>query len=56
MLLWLLQHAAAPSLLGAGKITVRAALAALVSFLLAVVLGPRSIAWLARTLSRTDQE
>lgn len=48
MLLWLLQHAAAPSLLGAGKITVRASLAALVSFLLAVVLGPRSIAWLAR--------
>jgi phospho-N-acetylmuramoyl-pentapeptide-transferase len=47
MLLWLLQHTAAPALLGLGKITARAALAALVSFLLAVVLGPRSIAWLA---------
>ena len=49
MLLWLLQHlAAASSLAGLGKITARASLAALVSFLLAVVLGPRSIAWLAR--------
>ena len=49
MLLWFLQHvAAAASLAGLGKITARASLAALVSFLLAVVLGPRSIAWLAR--------
>ena len=48
MLLWLIQHAAVPSLLGAGKITVRAALAALASFLLAGVLGPRSNTWLAR--------
>ena len=49
MLLWLLQHvAAASSLASLGKITARASLAALVSFLLAVILGPRSIAWLAR--------
>ncbi len=49
MLLWFLQHVAAvSSLAGLGKITARAALAALVSFLLAVILGPRSIAWLAR--------
>ncbi len=48
MLLWFLQHAAASSLTGLGKITARAAVAALVSFALAVVLGPRSIAWLAR--------
>ena len=49
MLLWFLQHlAAASSLAGLGKITARASLAALVSFLLAVILGPRSIAWLAR--------
>jgi phospho-N-acetylmuramoyl-pentapeptide-transferase len=48
MLLWFLQHAAASPLAGLGKITARAALAALLSFLLAVVLGPRSIAWLAR--------
>ena len=39
---------AASSLAGLGKITARASLAALVSFLLAVILGPRSIAWLAR--------
>ena len=49
MLLWFLQHvAAASSLASLGKITARASLAALVSFLLAVILGPRSIAWLAR--------
>ena len=49
MLLWFVQHvAAASSLAGLGKITARASLAALVSFLLAVILGPRSIAWLAR--------
>jgi phospho-N-acetylmuramoyl-pentapeptide-transferase len=49
MLLWLVQHvAAASSLASLGKITARASLAALVSFLLAVILGPRSIAWLAR--------
>ena len=48
MLLFLLQHAAASSLAGLGKITARAALAALLSFLLAVLLGPRSIAWLAK--------
>jgi phospho-N-acetylmuramoyl-pentapeptide-transferase len=48
MLLFLLQHAAASSLAGFGKITARAALAALLSFLLAVVLGPRSIAWLGK--------
>ncbi len=49
MLLWIIQHvAAASSLASLGKITARASLAALVSFLLAVILGPRSIAWLAR--------
>jgi phospho-N-acetylmuramoyl-pentapeptide-transferase len=48
MLLLLLQHAAASSLAGLGKITARAALAALASFLMAVLLGPRSIAWLGR--------
>ncbi len=48
MLLFLLQHVAASSLAGLGKITARAALAALLSFLLAVLLGPRSIAWLAK--------
>jgi phospho-N-acetylmuramoyl-pentapeptide-transferase len=49
MLLWFLQHVAtAFSLAGLGKITARASLAALASFLLAVLLGPRSIAWLAR--------
>ena len=48
MLLWFLQSAAASSLTGLGKITARAALAAMLSFLLAVLLGPRSIAWLAR--------
>ena len=49
MLLWFIQHVATASCLaGLGKITARASLAALVSFLLAVVLGPRSIAWLAR--------
>jgi phospho-N-acetylmuramoyl-pentapeptide-transferase len=48
MLLWFVQHVAAASILaGLGKITARASLAALVSFLLAVILGPRSIAWLA---------
>jgi phospho-N-acetylmuramoyl-pentapeptide-transferase len=47
MLLWFLQHAA-PSLASLGKITARASLAALASFLLAVILGPRSIAWLGR--------
>jgi len=49
MLLWLIQHfAAASTLTGLGKITARASLAALASFLLAVILGPRLIAWLAR--------
>jgi phospho-N-acetylmuramoyl-pentapeptide-transferase len=48
MLHFLLQHVAASSLAGLGKITARAALAALLSFLLAVILGPRSIAWLAK--------
>ncbi len=49
MLLWFLQHvAAASSLASLGKITARASLAALVSFLLAVILGPRCIGWLAR--------
>ncbi|MGA2258155.1 MAG: phospho-N-acetylmuramoyl-pentapeptide-transferase [Thermoguttaceae bacterium] len=48
MLLWFVQHVAAASTLASlGKITARASLAALVSFLLAVILGPRSIAWLA---------
>jgi phospho-N-acetylmuramoyl-pentapeptide-transferase len=48
MLLWFVQHVAAVSSLASlGKITARASLAALISFLLAVVLGPRSIAWLA---------
>jgi phospho-N-acetylmuramoyl-pentapeptide-transferase len=51
MLLWLLHHlplvgpAAAAAL---GKITLRASLAAMVSFLLAVLLGPRWIGWLRR--------
>jgi phospho-N-acetylmuramoyl-pentapeptide-transferase len=49
MLLWFAQHvAAASSLAGLGKITARASLAALISFLMAVILGPRLIAWLAR--------
>ena len=48
MLLWFFQHAAVSLLPGLGKITARAALAALAAFLLAVLLGPRSIAWLAR--------
>jgi phospho-N-acetylmuramoyl-pentapeptide-transferase len=49
MLLWFVQHvAAASSLTGLGKITARASLAALLSFALAVILGPRWIAWLAR--------
>src|SRR5947209_6163591 len=48
MLVWLLHTAAAPALAALAKITARAALAALGSFLLAVLLGPRSIAWLAR--------
>jgi len=48
MLLWLIQHvAAASSLASLGKITSRASLAAWISFMLAVILGPRSIAWLA---------
>ena len=42
---WLIADAAVAAL---GKITLRAALAALVSFLLAVLLGPRLIAWLRR--------
>jgi phospho-N-acetylmuramoyl-pentapeptide-transferase len=53
MLLWLLKHlamfgsaAASDELAVLGKITLRAALAALVSFALAVLLGPRMIAWL----------
>jgi phospho-N-acetylmuramoyl-pentapeptide-transferase len=47
MLLWLFHHFVALPGVGAwGKITFRAALAAMVSFLLAVVLGPRLIAWL----------
>jgi phospho-N-acetylmuramoyl-pentapeptide-transferase len=52
MLLWLLDTLASawpPAASEAwGKITPRAALAALVSFALAVVLGPRMIAWLKR--------
>ena len=49
MLLWLIQHVAvASSLAGLGKITARASLAAMISFLLAVILGPRWIDWLAR--------
>lgn len=49
MLLWLLNHLLAdcPRLAALGKITLRASLAAMVSFLLAVLLGPRLIAWLA---------
>ncbi len=54
MLLWLLDQcsawwstgAGAQSLAGLGKITFRAALAALVSFALAVLVGPRWIEWL----------
>ncbi|MGO9112284.1 MAG: phospho-N-acetylmuramoyl-pentapeptide-transferase [Thermoguttaceae bacterium] len=49
MLLWFVRYVAtASSTASLGKITARASLAALVSFLLAVILGPRSIAWLAR--------
>lgn len=56
MLLWLLDRlasswpdAALSGELGAlGKITFRASLAAMAGFLLAVLLGPRSIAWLRR--------
>src|SRR5580692_6302456 len=56
MLLWLLSwieyHAAdevhAADLGALGKITFRAALAALVSFVAAIVLGPRLIGWLRR--------
>jgi phospho-N-acetylmuramoyl-pentapeptide-transferase len=56
MLLWLFHHLATfwPGAASAGalaaweKITPRAALAAGVSFAVAVLLGPRSIAWLAR--------
>jgi phospho-N-acetylmuramoyl-pentapeptide-transferase len=48
MLFWIIQHVAAGSLASLGKITMRASLAALVSFLLAVLLGPRWITWLAR--------
>ena len=45
----MLHHLAAVfSLAGLGKITARAALASLISFVLAVVLGPRCIGWLAR--------
>jgi phospho-N-acetylmuramoyl-pentapeptide-transferase len=56
MLLWLCDRlvtwwpeVAGPGRLAAlGKITLRASLAAMVSFLLAMLLGPRLIAWLAR--------
>jgi len=52
MLLWLLERLALyspdASLSALGKITFRASLAAIVSFLLAVVLGPLMIAWLRR--------
>jgi phospho-N-acetylmuramoyl-pentapeptide-transferase len=48
MLLWLFQHLSiAAPLAGLAKITARASLAALVSFLLAVILGPKWIGWLA---------
>ncbi|HYW79520.1 MAG TPA: phospho-N-acetylmuramoyl-pentapeptide-transferase [Thermoguttaceae bacterium] len=50
MLLWLLDHLTSTwpdvALAALGKITFRAALAAMVGFLLAVLLGPRWIAWL----------
>jgi phospho-N-acetylmuramoyl-pentapeptide-transferase len=55
MLLWLLERltvGSAPAACGEwaalGKITFRAALAAMISFALAVLLGPRMIAWLRR--------
>ena len=56
MLLWLLHRLALlwpeavrqAEVAALGKITLRAALAAMVSFLLAVLLGPRLIAWLRR--------
>jgi len=52
MLPWLLDQLARVGpdvpLAGLGKITLRAALAAVVSFLLAMLLGPRLIAWLRR--------
>ncbi len=50
MLLWLLDYlagtAAEPALAGLAKITMRAALAAMASFLVAVLLGPGLIGWL----------
>jgi len=52
MLLWLLDHLDSTrpdaALAALGKITFRASLAAMVGFLLAVLLGPRWIAWLRR--------
>jgi len=52
MLLWLLEclalYSPHASLAALGKITFRASLAAIVSFLLALVLGPLMIAWLRR--------
>jgi phospho-N-acetylmuramoyl-pentapeptide-transferase len=48
MLLWLIQHIALASpLAGLAKITARGSLAAMVGFVLAVMLGPKWIAWLA---------
>ena len=50
MLLWLLDYLngdlTEPALAGIAKITLRAALAAMASFVVAVVLGPRLIGWL----------
>ena len=60
MLLWLLHRLPCSSgcrhWRALGKITLRASLAAMVSFLLAVLLGPRLIAWLRRPFPRADQE
>lgn len=48
MLLWLLEHAPDMAWPAAAKITLRAALAAVTGFLLALALGPSIIAWLRR--------
>ena len=48
MLLWLLERLPLPQTAAWAKITLRASLAALAAFLLALWLGPRLIAWLRR--------
>ncbi|MCX7428269.1 MAG: phospho-N-acetylmuramoyl-pentapeptide-transferase [Planctomycetia bacterium] len=48
MLLWLIERFPEAAWPGLGKITLRGALAAMASFLLALALGPRLIGWLRR--------